>query len=120
MAPAWDLPPMTQPSWQHSQYDRSAGLRKASPGIRASRKKTTIACIHCVKAKAGCDKKRPCGRCVRLGKHNCIDRPINPRNQRYKPRKTAPRTATVLDMMRHDDTKDILRTLFKEEQIDLS
>merc|ERR1719211_792959 len=100
MAPAWDLPPMVH----QPQFDRSAGLRKASPGIRASRKKTTIACIHCVKAKAGCDRKRPCGRCVRLGKHNCIDRPINPR---YRPRKT-PRT-TVLDMMRgQDDHKDIL------------
>merc|ERR550532_1361340 len=97
--------------------DRTSGLRKAAHGIRASRKKTTIACIHCVKAKAGCDRKRPCGRCVRLGKRNCIDRPINPR---YRPRKT-PARSTVLDMMRgvDDDTK-ILRTLFKEEQIDLS
>jgi len=119
MAPSWDLPPMIpQPPHQHA-YDRCSGLRKASPGIRASRKKTTIACIHCVKAKAGCDRKRPCGRCVRLGKHNCIDRPINPRNLRYKPRKQAPRTAAVVDMMRHDDHKDILRTLFKDEQIDL-
>jgi len=120
----WDLPPMVSPSLpnlptQPTTLDRSAGLRKASPGIRASRKKTTIACIHCVKAKAGCDRKRPCGRCVRLGKRNCIDRPINPRNQRYKPRKTPARTA-VIDMMRNDDTKEILRTLFKEEQIDLS
>lgn len=132
MSPAWDLPPMVhgQPHGHHGQhhggehYDRVSGLRKASPGIRASRKKTTIACIHCVKAKAGCDRKRPCGRCVRLGKHNCMDRPINPRNQRYKPRRQSqsqPRTITALDMMRHDDTKDILRTLFKEEQhIDLS
>lgn len=121
----WDLPPMlpnlpSQPTHNHNTgyepYDRCSGLRKASPGIRASRKKTTIACIHCVKAKAGCDRKRPCGRCVRLGKRNCIDRPINPR---YKPRKTS--RPDLGQMIRHgDDTKEILRSLFKEEQIDLS
>jgi len=41
------------------------------------RKKVGVACINCVKAKAGCDCGRPCKRCVRKGLTNCVDRPVN-------------------------------------------
>lgn len=38
------------------------------------RKKTETACKHCMRAKATCDTKRPCGRCTRLFKNDCINR----------------------------------------------
>ncbi len=32
-----------------------------------------IACTHCKKAHLACDNSRPCKRCTRLGKTDCID-----------------------------------------------
>eukprot|EP01083_Nonionella_stella_P018382 51230_1 len=43
----------------------------------SKRKKTNIACVHCVQAKAGCDMLRPCRRCIRLNKPDCVDRIVN-------------------------------------------
>eukprot|EP01083_Nonionella_stella_P072532 195624_1 len=40
------------------------------------RKKTNVACIHCIQAKVGCDMLRPCRRCVRLDR---VTPPINKR-----------------------------------------
>jgi hypothetical protein len=34
-----------------------------------------VACIHCKKSNKKCDDARPCGRCKRLNKDNCIDAP---------------------------------------------
>lgn len=60
----------------------NCGMRTILSGKRQSRKKTNVACTNCVRAKAGCDQGRPCSRCQRLGKPNCVDRPINQRRRR--------------------------------------
>lgn len=58
------------------------------PGVKAIKrktfqwKKTLIACTNCQRAKGRCDKNRPCGRCVRTGKPNCVDRPPTRRTLR--------------------------------------
>lgn len=51
----------------------SAGKKRRSRSILQGR--TRVACTHCYQAKAGCDSKRPCSRCVRLNKEDeCVDR----------------------------------------------
>jgi len=67
----------------------TTNMRAILSGKRQSRKKTNVACTNCVRAKAGCDQGRPCSRCTRLGKPNCVDRPINSRRRRKIPRRFA-------------------------------
>mmetsp|Transcript_68697 Transcript_68697/g.109119 ORF Transcript_68697/g.109119 Transcript_68697/m.109119 type:complete len:295 (+) Transcript_68697:55-939(+) len=44
--------------------------------ILISRKYTAIACVECWRAKTRCQLRRPCDRCVRLGRaEKCVDRP---------------------------------------------
>jgi len=60
----------------------SMGFPEQSPSLRL--KRTDVACINCCKAKTKCDQNRPCGRCVRLQKDNCIDRPLKTMTSMYR------------------------------------
>lgn len=50
------------------------------------RKKTNRACESCRKAKTRCDEARPCHRCIRLGKKDCVDRPLTKRHRSHPQR----------------------------------
>mmetsp|Transcript_31076 Transcript_31076/g.50411 ORF Transcript_31076/g.50411 Transcript_31076/m.50411 type:complete len:252 (-) Transcript_31076:152-907(-) len=50
--------------------------KRAVKNSQTGRKKTSIACVHCWRAKTRCAVERPCPRCVRLHK-TCVDRPLN-------------------------------------------
>eukprot|EP01083_Nonionella_stella_P262017 891440_1 len=51
---------------------------------KTPRKKTSIACISCWKAKTACSIKRPCERCERLQKgDSCVDRPASTRKRQF-------------------------------------
>mmetsp|Transcript_27829 Transcript_27829/g.45913 ORF Transcript_27829/g.45913 Transcript_27829/m.45913 type:complete len:232 (-) Transcript_27829:135-830(-) len=49
--------------------------KRAVKNSQTGRKKTSIACIHCKRAKTRCAVERPCPRCIRLHK-TCVDRPL--------------------------------------------
>merc|ERR1712154_582614 len=71
---------------------------RAVKNKKTGRKKTSIACYHCWKAKTRCAIKRPCDRCKRLGKH-CFDRPANTRKRQHKyriPELPTPPTKSVV------------------------
>jgi hypothetical protein len=44
---------------------------------RPKRRRTKRVCSNCFQAKSGCDAERPCGRCVRLRKIDCVDRALS-------------------------------------------
>eukprot|EP01083_Nonionella_stella_P077240 210803_1 len=57
------------------------------PKFPRRRKQTSRACTNCVKAKAGCDRNRPCARCVRLQKPECINRNLNSHGDKLRSRR---------------------------------
>jgi len=52
---------------------KDTATKRRGPIAQPKRKQVGLACNHCRKAHAGCDHKRPCGRCVRLGRTDCQD-----------------------------------------------
>ncbi|RKP18969.1 hypothetical protein ROZALSC1DRAFT_29385 [Rozella allomycis CSF55] len=63
----------------HGQANVSlyAGEQISNEGVDKAKQKrqkhVQKACIHCKKAHLACDTNRPCVRCVRLGKTDCVD-----------------------------------------------
>lgn len=70
--PMNDVPPEMADSHHHLQPLYPTGrlpftphpTMKFIPMVSRRRKQTSRACLNCVRAKAGCDKNRPCGRSV--------------------------------------------------------
>lgn len=46
---------------------------KSGKTPRQRQKHVRVACIHCKRAHLACDNCRPCKRCVRLGRTDCVD-----------------------------------------------
>ncbi|KAI8928547.1 hypothetical protein BC831DRAFT_93596 [Entophlyctis helioformis] len=76
---------------QDSRDSRRAGINQGKqPGSARDRAKELArkrpkqvgkACVHCKKAHLACDQARPCGRCARIGKADCVDVVHKPRGR---------------------------------------
>ncbi|MES1920150.1 hypothetical protein MHBO_001860 [Bonamia ostreae] len=75
------------------------------------RKQTARACVNCVRAKAGCDKNRPCRRCIRLEKQSCVDRKLNPNRKNSRNKYSLPLKAKTEKFCNNTTFSDDFRKL---------
>jgi hypothetical protein len=62
---------------QNSQNALSGIMQKQRPaGVQKRRQiGKGLACLACTRSKTGCDGLRPCARCIRVNKGECVDKP---------------------------------------------